>query len=50
VEYAKNLMLKQPGIKMATICTESGFNNETSFFRAFKAHTGKTPREWIGSL
>lgn len=50
VEYAKDLMLKQPDIKMVTICTESGFNNETSFFRAFKAHTGKTPREWMSSL
>ena len=50
VEYAKDLMLKQPDIKMTTICTESGFNNETSFFRAFKAHTGKTPREWMSSL
>lgn len=50
VEYAKDLMLKQPDIKMTTICTESGFNNETSFFRAFKAHTGKTPREWMGSM
>lgn len=49
VEYAKDLILKQPGIKITTICTESGFNNETSFFRAFKAHTGKTPREWMGS-
>ena len=50
VKYAKDLMLKQPDIKMATICTESGFNNETSFFRAFKVHTGKTPREWMSSL
>lgn len=50
VKYAKDLMLKQPDIKMTTICTESGFNNETSFFRAFKAHTGKTPREWMSSL
>jgi AraC-like DNA-binding protein len=49
VEYAKQLLISQPGIKMATVCAESGFNNETSFFRAFKAHTGKTPREWIAN-
>ncbi|MBO7067808.1 MAG: helix-turn-helix domain-containing protein [Bacteroidaceae bacterium] len=50
VEYAKELMFNKPDIKMTTICTEVGFNNETSFFRAFKAQTGKTPREWRGSL
>jgi YesN/AraC family two-component response regulator len=49
VEYAKQLLISQPGIKMATVCAESGFNNETSFFRVFKAHTGKTPREWIAN-
>ena len=47
VEYAKQLMTNQPDIKIATVCIESGFNNETSFFRAFKTHTGKTPREWM---
>jgi AraC-like DNA-binding protein len=47
VEYAKQLMLNAPGIKMTKVCVESGFSNETSFYRTFKAIVGMTPSEWI---
>ncbi len=47
VEYAKQLMLNNPGIKMTKVCIESGFANETSFYRTFKTHQGMTPSEWI---
>ena len=32
--------------KMMQVYMESGFANETTFFRAFKAQTGLTPNEW----
>lgn len=47
VEHAKRLMMESPDMKVMTVCTESGFSNETSFFRTFKQIAGKTPREWL---
>ena len=46
VEHAKQLLAQHPDKKMSAVCTESGFGNETSFFRTFKLITGATPREW----
>lgn len=50
VDYAKQQMIQRQGEKLSSIGLESGFSNETSFFRAFKAVTGMTPGEWLGSL
>lgn len=47
VEYTKQLLRERPGVKMTEIYLESGFANETSFFRTFKAVTGMTPKEWM---
>lgn len=47
IDYAKQLLRENPERKMAALCTEVGFSNETSFFRTFKALTGMTPGEWI---
>lgn len=46
VEYAMQLMRNYPDKKMMQVCMESGFSNETTFFRAFKNYTGLTPNEW----
>ncbi|MBQ8095915.1 MAG: helix-turn-helix domain-containing protein [Prevotella sp.] len=46
VEHAKQLLRQHPDIKMAEVWMQSGFTTESSFFRAFKATTGKTPSEW----
>ena len=46
VEYAKQLMRRQKDIKIAEVWMQSGFTNETSFFRTFKTVTGLTPNEW----
>lgn len=46
IEYAKQLMLQKPGIKMTQVAIESGFSNETSFYRTFKAIVGMPPSEW----
>lgn len=45
-EYAKRIIRQYPDRKMSDIYVESGFANETSFFRTFKALTGMTPKEW----
>ena len=47
VDYAKRLLLEQPDKKLIHVAIESGFTNETSFFRTFKSYTGMTPREWV---
>ena len=46
VEYAQRLLRQHPEKKINAIGQESGFANETSFFRTFKAITGMTPNEW----
>ena len=45
VEHAKQL-LSQPDTRPSEIWMESGFANETTFFRTFKAIVGTTPSEW----
>ena len=50
IERAKQLMQKYPDKKISTLCIESGFSNDTSFFRTFKASMGKTPREWMAEV
>ena len=46
IEHAKRLLIEQPDKKLMNVAIESGFANETSFFRTFKSVTGMTPREW----
>jgi YesN/AraC family two-component response regulator len=46
IEYAKRLLKDNPDIKITEVYIKSGFANETSFFRVFKAHTGLTPSQY----
>ena len=46
IDYAKELMRRQPDIKVSEVWMVSGFSTETSFFRTFKAVTGMTPNEF----
>ncbi len=48
VEHAKQL-LSQPDTRVSEVWMETGFANETTFFRAFKAIVGMTPSEWKSS-
>lgn len=47
IHHAQELLLNVSDIKLVTVSEESGFSNETTFFRTFKLFTGMTPREWI---
>ena len=46
IHYAQKLLRGSPDKKIAEVWTTSGFANETSFFRTFKAFTSMTPTEW----
>ncbi len=50
VEYAKQLLRQHPNKKISEVWAASGFANETSFFRTFKALTGMTPNEWRAKI
>jgi len=49
VEYAKELLLDldKKNLTIEAIGIESGFSTRSSFYRAFKLHTGLTPKEFI---
>lgn len=49
VDHARRLMREHPGMPLSEVGEESGFASEQSFFRTFKALTGKTPMEWKNS-
>ena len=46
ISYAKTLLRSSRDKKISEVWVASGFANETSFFRTFKALTGMTPTEW----
>lgn len=46
VDYAKKLMRRRLDMKISEVFLSSGFANENTFFRTFKAVTGMTPSEW----
>lgn len=47
IRHAMQLLRQQPDIKLAHLSLSAGFDNETTFFRAFKATTGTTPKKWL---
>lgn len=50
LEYAKRLMKEHPQMRLSQVGDESGFSNEKTFLRTFKATTGVTPTEWKKSI
>ena len=46
IQHAQQIIRDFPDQKISTVFLDSGFTNETTFFRAFKAVTGLTPKEW----
>lgn len=50
IDEAKQLMSNHPDMKISEVILRSGFANETTFFRIFKAVTGMTPNEWKAKI
>ena len=50
VEFAQRLMKEHPDMRLSDVSLAAGFSSETSFFRNFKAFTGKSPAEWKESM
>jgi len=46
IRYAQELMLKDPMMRLSQVAEVSGFTNEKTFLRTFKASCGITPSEW----
>ena len=47
ISYALKLIKENPGLTVQQIADQSGFYSISSFERAFKTVTGKTPREYL---
>lgn len=50
IRYAQELMRKDPTMLLSKVAEVSGFTNERTFLRAFKAVCGVTPSEWKQKL
>lgn len=50
INHAKRVLRQNPEKKIMGVYIESGFANESSFFRTFKAVTGMTPKEWVNII
>lgn len=46
IRYAQELMRKDPSMRLSKVAEASGFANEKTFLRSFKAACGVTPSEW----
>ena len=46
IRYAQELMQENPTMRLSQVAEESGFTNEKTFLRTFKASCGLTPSEW----
>ena len=47
IDYAKELMRRRPEKKVSSVWMEAGFGTEQTFFKAFRAATGLSPKEWV---
>lgn len=50
IEYAIELIEKQPEMSLSDICVRSGYSNLDSFYRNFRSVAHCTPREYINNL
>ena len=46
IRFAQELMQKDPSMRLSQVAEASGFTNEKTFLRTFKASCGVTPSEW----
>ncbi len=47
IEHVKRMLSQYPQKKLSAIALESGFSNETQFYRIFRQFEGMTPLEWL---
>ena len=47
VRHAQHLLQEHPGMRLSDVADAAGFSGESSFYRNFKAVTGRTPAEWL---
>lgn len=50
VEEAKRVMRSAPHLALAQVAHASGFADEGTLGRAFRAFEGRTPREWLATM
>jgi AraC-like DNA-binding protein len=50
VDYAKELLLRDPQRAITDVALESGYNSKNSLYNAFRRHTGMTPSDYRRSL
>jgi AraC family transcriptional regulator, alkane utilization regulator len=48
MQLAKSL-LRQPGLSIAQVAAQVGYDSDVAFHRAFKRHSGQTPAAWRNS-
>lgn len=46
IEHAQRIMTEEPKTPILTVARQSGYDSESSFYKAFKSQTGMPPREW----
>lgn len=50
IDYAKNLIERNPEMTLAEVALKSGFSSSTSFYRNFKSLTGMGPKDYLDSV
>ncbi len=50
IERAKEIIMKDPNIKVTDLCTMVGFNSSNTFIRVFSKYTGTTPKTFANQL
>lgn len=46
MEYAKDMLKKNPDIKVHTVCENVGYKSQPYFYKVFQAYTGYSPSEF----
>ena len=47
VDYACNLLRRNPKIKIRALSASAGFASESAFYSAFRERTGAAPKQWL---
>lgn len=47
VDYACNLLRRNPEIKIRALSASAGFASESAFYSAFRERTGAAPKQWL---